>query len=192
MAEIIVTTDDVRGDPVVRIHPWFYDLSSDGSGPFPMQVKVLPGLSPVRQALLTRRVLPEQKLFEWEGFSLEKIRLGSDATPPVLEPARDVDTITRERTLLHLAQALQGESGDSVEHHLTGFGSIVVAKLKGQHYVAFALGAAWPMPVLEIHRLNRDAGTTDLIEAPSGLNGLDINGVLEVFRAERNKPQGRS
>lgn len=192
MAEIIVTMDDVRGDPTIRINPWFYDLSSDTSDPFPMQVKVLPGLSPVRQALLTRRVLPEQKLFEWEGFPLERVRIGSDTTPPVFEPARDVDSVTRERTLLHLTQALQGEASDPVEHHSTGFGSIVVAKLKGQHYVAFAIGAAWPMPILEIHRMNRDTGTTDVLDAPSGLTGLDVNRILEIFRTERSKDQARS
>jgi transcriptional regulator with XRE-family HTH domain len=185
MAEIIVTTDESRGDSVVRIHPWFYDLTSDSVNP--MQVKVLPGLSPVRQALLVRRALPEQKLFEWEAFPVQRVRIGSDTTPPTLEPVRDVDTVTRERALAHLMQALEGESGDSVEHHVTGFGSILVAKLEGQHYIGFALDAAWPMHVLEVHRLNREAGTTDLVEVPNSLNSLDLNGVLEVFRAERSR-----
>ena len=56
MTEIIVTLEDTRSEPTIRIHPWLYDLSSDSSGPQPLKVKVLPGVSPIRQALLARRV----------------------------------------------------------------------------------------------------------------------------------------
>ncbi|MBZ5538109.1 MAG: helix-turn-helix domain-containing protein [Acidobacteriia bacterium] len=185
MAEIIVTLEDTRGEPTIRIHPWLYDLSSQNSGPLPLRVKVSPGLSPVRQALLARRVLPEQEFFAWEKISLQRIRIGSDAAPPNLEPASDVDATTRERTLSQLAEALQNESGSAVEHHTTGFGCVVVANLEEQNYLAFALGTAWPMTVLEVHRLNRDAGTAELIKTPGGLVAPDIPGILEIFRAAK-------
>lgn len=190
MAEIIVTLEDTRGEPMIRIHPWVYDLSSENSGPFPLRVKVLPGLSPIRQALLARRVLPEQEFFAWEKISMHRIRIGSDATPPTLEPKSDVDTTTRERTLSQLAEALQNESGSAVEHHATGFGGVVVAELEGPHHLAFALGAAWPLPVLEVHRLNRDVGTSEPIKTPAGLVALDIPGILEVFRAAKANQKG--
>jgi len=192
MAEMIVTLEDTRDDTRIRIHPWFYDLSSKNSGPFPFGVKVFPGLSPIRQALLSRRVLPEQELFAWEKISLQRIRIGSDATPPVLESPSDVDTTTRERTLSQLAEALQNESGSAVEHHKTGFGSVVVAKLEEPYYLAFALSTAWPMTVLEVHRLDRDAGTTESIKAPVGLVAPDIPGVLEVFRSAKANEKGGS
>ena len=65
MAEIIVTTEGSQHEPIVRLHPWFYDLSVEGD-PTAMAVKVLPGCSPVRQALITRGELPEQILRAWE------------------------------------------------------------------------------------------------------------------------------
>jgi transcriptional regulator with XRE-family HTH domain len=185
MTEIIVTLDDSRGEPVVRIHPWIYDLSSGENSPSPLRAKVLPGLSPIRHALLARKTRPEQNLLAWEKISLERIRIGSDATPPNLEPASDVDSATRERTLAQLAEALQNASGSAVEDHATGFGRILVAKLDEPYYLGFALGSAWPMPVLEVHRMNRADGSTQPIEAPPGLIALDVPGILEVLARAR-------
>ena len=78
MAEIIVTLEDTRGEPLVRIHPWLYDLSMRNDGPLPLRLNVLPGLSPIRQALITRRVLPEQNLSAWEKVPVQRIRIGSE------------------------------------------------------------------------------------------------------------------
>jgi hypothetical protein len=70
-------------------------------------------------------------LFAWEKVSLQRIRIGAEAAPPYLEAPSDVDSTTREKTLSHLAEALGTVSGDDVEHHSTGFGSIMVARLQG-------------------------------------------------------------
>jgi len=185
MTEIIVTLDDSRGEPIVRVHPWIYDLSGDDSAPLPLRVRVLPGLSPIRHALLARKALPEQDFLAWEKVPLKRIRIGTDATPPNVEPASDVDSTTRERTLAQLAEALQNASSSAVEHHATGFGCILVAKLEEPHYLAFALGSSWPMPVLEVHRMNRADGSTEPIKAPAGLVALDIPGILEVLARVR-------
>ena len=191
MAEIIVTLEDTRGEPTIRIHPWLYDLSTGQTGPLPMRLKVLPGLGPIRQALLARRALPEQELFAWEKISLQRIRFGSDAAPPILEAVSDIDSATREKTLSHLAEALEKTSGEAVEHHSTGFGSILVAKLKGPEYLAFALGAAWPMPVLDVHRMNRTSGTTESLKNRGGLVAADIPGILKVFQSARTGTEGK-
>lgn len=190
MTEIIVTLDDSRGEPIIRIHPWIYDLSCDDNAPVPLRVRLLPGISPVRQALLARRTLPEQDLHAWEKISLQRIRIGSDATPPVVEASSDVDSITRERTLTQVAQALQTASGSDVEHHTTGFGFILVAKLEEPFYLAFALGSAWPMPVLEVHRMNRADGSTEATKTRAGLTVLDMPGILDVFQAARMTMKG--
>ena len=190
MAEIIVTIDDSRTEPIIRIHPWIYDLSSEDPAPLPLRVKVLPGLSPVRQALIARKSLPEQDFLAWEKASLQRIRIGSDAKPPSVEPTSDVDSATRERTLAQLAEALQKASGVAVEHHTTGFGSILVAKLEEPYYLAFALGSAWPMPVLEVHRMNRTDGSTEPFDAPAGMIAADLPAILEIFQATRANTKG--
>ena len=190
MTEIIVTLEEGRDEPVVRIHPWIYDLPSEDREPYPLRIKVLPGVSPIRQALLARRALPEQDLFAWEKISMSRIRIGADSAAPTLEPATEVDPTTRERTLSHLAEALREASGDDVELHGTGFGCVLVANINQTRCIGFALGAQWPMPVLEVHRIDRDAGTTEPISAPSGLVAPDIKGILDVFKAQRENEKG--
>jgi hypothetical protein len=185
MSEIIVTLEESRGEPTIRIHPWLYDLAGEVNNPFPLEIKVLPGISPVREALLARRVLPEQTLAAWEGMPLQRIRIGADSAPPTLEPTRDVDGATRERVLRHLVQALQEASGGPIEQHVTGFGCVLVAPLDGSRHLAFALASAWPMGVLEVHRLNRDTGTTEPFDQPAGLTAIDVPRAIEIYRAAK-------
>ncbi len=190
MAEIIVTLEGTRGEPLVRIHPWLYDLSMRNDGPFPLRLKVLPGLSPIRQALISRKALPEQDLSAWEKTSLQRIRIGSEVAPPALEASSEVDSLTREKTLTQLTEALRSESGDEIEHHITGFGSILVARLKGSEYLAFALSAAWPMAVLDIHRMNRTSGTTEPLNKPIDLVAADIAGIVKAYQAGKAGKDG--
>lgn len=189
MSEIIVTLEEGRGDPTVRIHPWIYDLAGDANNPFPLQMKVLPGISPVREALLARRVLSEQSLAAWEGVSLQRIRIGADTAPPALESTRDIDGEMCQKALLHLAEGLQQASGSPVEQHVTGFGTILVAHLEGPHHLAFALASVWPMGVLEVHRLNRDTGMTEPVDQPSGLAAIDVPRLIEIYHAAQRPQQ---
>jgi len=190
MAEVIVTLEDTRSEPLVRIHPWLYDLSTQQDGPLPLRLKVLPGLSPIRQALIARKLLPEQNLAAWEKVPLQRVRIGSEIPAPGLEPPSEVDSATREKVLQQLAEALQKESGDDVEHHLTGFGSILVARLHGAEYLAFAFGSAWPMAVLDIHRMNRTSGTTVALKKSVNLVAADIPGIVKVYQSAKANKEG--
>jgi hypothetical protein len=101
-----------------------------------------------------------------------------------------VDLVTRDKTLSQLADALKQASGSPVEQHSTGFGSVLVAKLHRTNYLGFALSAAWPMNVLEVHRLNRTDGSAASIDAPAGLVAADIQGIVDVFRTAQAKEKG--
>ena len=190
MAEIIVTLEDTRSEPLVRIHPWLYDLSAR-TGPQPLRLKVLPGMSPIRQALITRRVLPEQNFSAWEKVPTQRIRIGAEVSPAALETASDVDSATREKILSQLADALQKESGDEVEHHVTGFGSILVAHLRDAEHLAVAIAAAWPMAVLDIHLMNRTSGTTEPLKKHVNLVAADIAGIVKVYQSARANKEAK-
>jgi len=190
MAEIIVTLEDSGQDQIIRIHPWLYNLSGSQNDPTPLGIKVLRGLSPVRQALLASGALPEQQFASWQEIPCDRIRIGADKSAPVLEPAPAVDVTTRDKTLAQLAKALQAASGDSIEQHKTGFGYIFVAKLREPHYLAFALGQDWPLSVLEVHRLNRDTGSNESLKLTTPLAASDIPGILEVYRAAKAPQNG--
>lgn len=185
MAEIIVTTEGSHDEPIVRIHPWIYDLAVEGQ-PSLLRVKVLRGVSPVRQALIARGNFPEQDLAAWERVPLARVRVSDEPNLP-LEEQPDADATTRERTLAHLADALKQASGSAVEQHATAFGHILVAKLEEPAYLGFAIEGKWPMAVLEVDRLDRAAGTTRPIETRKELIAPDIAGILEVFYAAKGK-----
>ena len=185
MAEVIVTTEGSRTEPIVRIHAWRYDLSCEGA-PSPLAVTVLPGCSPVRHALIARQEFPEQALREWEGVPLARVRIGDDAHSPPLQPPAGIDAATRERTLTHLIAALEDASGGEIEQHAAAFGHILVAPLEGTQHLAFAIEGAWPMRVLEVHRMDRAAGTTDVIDAPDGLSAPDMAGIVAVLRSAKS------
>lgn len=75
---------------------------------------------------------------------LERARIGDEPHPPALEDQSDVDAMTCERALAHLADALKQASGARIERHATAFGQISVAKLQEPHHLAFAIDRKWP------------------------------------------------
>ncbi len=184
MAEIIVTTEGSRTEPIVRVHAWRYDLSEE-NGPAPLRVNVLPGCSPVRHAMIARCEFPEQSLREWENVPLNRVRIGDETVPPVLQPQADADANTRERTLAHLARALQQASGGAIEQHTTTFGHILVVPLQEPRHLAFAIEGKWPMNVLEVHRIDREAGTTEPVEFALALTAPEIEPIMTLFRRAR-------
>lgn len=184
MVEIIVTTEGARQMPIVRIHPWFYDLA-DEDEPTAMSVSVYAGCSPVREALSARRAFPEQALDEWQSVALDRVRIGDAGGPPTLSSMPAVDAPTREQAIAHLAEVLKRESGAPIEQHTTAFGKILVVQLEEPYHLAFAIDQKWPMNVLEVHRLDRATGAAEQIEGPAGLMVPDINGIVQVYRAAK-------
>jgi hypothetical protein len=181
MAEMIVTLEESPGQPIIRIHPWLYDSLSGNAKPIGLGVKVLPGISPVREALIGRGVLREQDFAAWQKVRLDQIRIGAAPAAPILEPVRAVDATTRELSVAHFAEALQKASGAPVEKHTTGFGSILVASIGGAQHLAYAVSATWPLTILEVHRMDRDTGATVPLRIPTDLTALDIPRALSIY-----------
>lgn len=181
MAEVIVTLEESQGEPTVRIHPWLYNLSASEPTPLTLGIKVLPGMSPIREALIVRGALPEQSLVDWEKIGLSRIRIGGASSPPTLEPIRDVDSATREASLAHLTEALQAASGGAVERHTTGFGCILVVPLRDQLHLAYAVSATWPLTILEIHKIDRRSGTSTALRMPEGFSALNVQRAIAFF-----------
>jgi hypothetical protein len=46
------------------------------------------------------------------------------------------------------------------------------------------------MPVLEVHRLNRNDGSNKPIKSPADLAALDVQGVVEVYRSAEAGEEG--
>jgi len=72
---------------------------------------------------------PEQALRIWEQVPLERVRLNDASGPAVLENAPEIDPVTRDKVMSHLADAFAQASGAPVEQHATAFGAILVVTL---------------------------------------------------------------
>ena len=192
MLEIIVTTEGSRTEPIVRIHPWLYSSAQTDAEPVTTDIRVLAGVSPIREAMIARKELPEQDWLSWQKFPLERIRIGDGRDAPVLAASPDVDAVTRENIFNQLEEALQTASGSETELHATPFGSIVVANLAEPKYLAFAVGAKWPFNILEVHRLDRSSGDAEAIAVREGLSAIDARGIVEVFRNEKRAGGARN
>ncbi|TFV48277.1 hypothetical protein [Bradyrhizobium niftali] len=186
MAEIIVTTEGSQDRPIVRVHPWLYDLTNEDE-PTALSFRVLPGCSPIRQALIAANALPEQALRGWESVPLDRVRLSRETAPPQVEATSDVDLMTREKAMARFVNALRDASGAPIEVHSAAFGNIVVAALNEPLHLAFAIDSKWPLSVLEVHRLDRNSGSTEPIDLVDGLTALDVQKAIEVFHAAKNE-----
>jgi hypothetical protein len=191
MLEIIVTTEGSQAAPTVRIHPWLYHPAQESSDPVAVELKVLAGVSPIRQVLATRGEYAEQDWQGWEKFPLQRIRIGNEQVAPVLSAPPEFDSVTRDKLLNQLEVALKAASGAETEKHAMPFGCILVAKIAEPKYLAFAIDTKWPLAVLEVHCLDRTSGATEVVRSPNGLSAADTEAVIATYNAEKNAGGGK-
>jgi hypothetical protein len=172
MAEIIVTFDEkVQEAPLVRAHPWVYGSVRTAQAPVKTGITVLPGTSPIREALVARGALPEQELERWVELPPARVRIGSDSESPAFSSTAPPLAAISDRVLDHAKLALEGASSGSVERHAAGFGTILAAPVDGKRLVGIAVSATWPHAILEVDWIDRERQTTEPLnlEAPPTL-----------------------
>lgn len=189
MAEFIVTLEDISGEtePIVRVHPYVYrDLHNDA--PVVTPLTVLPGMSPVRDALLVRGIYPEQELARWEQFQLGRLRIGSELIPPSrAEVSNPPDEVVSNSALRHARLALEATSGGPIEHHLTAFGHVLVVPVANETSIAFALDRSWPFTVLEIDWIDRSRRSSEPLAIAGPANAVDPTGLVALYHNARQR-----
>ena len=183
MLEIITTHDDTgEGDQVIRLHPWAYELLSQHSMPSAVPLHVVPGVSPVREALTVQGALPEQRLSRWSESRLEDVRLQSAESIPEMLDAREPAGFIGEHLLQKAQRLLQEDSGGRIEVHEEKFGSILVVPVEGASHVAFAIGRTWPYEVLEVDWINRETRHAEIIATEESVSCLDPRKLIDVYK----------
>lgn len=189
MAEFIVTLEDLSGErePIVRVHPYIY-RDPHNHTPLVMPLTVLPGMSPVRDALLVRGIYPEQELARWEQFPLARLRIGLEPTPPrPAEVTHPPDEVVTNSALRHARLALEVTSGGPIEHHLTAFGHVLVVPVAHETSVAFALDRSWPFTVLEIDWIDRSRRNSEPLPFAGPANAVDLSGLIALYHEARER-----
>lgn len=180
MAEVIATIERGRvRSPAVELHPWTY--MDRQALPRSADLLVLPGCSPVREALYARGHLPEQELGRWT--QAPSPRTPSGDAPPGLEAAVASTMAAMASCLLaHARRVLQDEAGNDVEEHGGGFGTILAAPVDSTCLVGIAVGREWPCQILEVHWIDRSRRRSDALELPSPPNLLVPEEVVALYR----------
>jgi hypothetical protein len=165
----------------VRMNPWIY---RDGEPSLATaSISVLPGVSPVRQALIARGAFPEQELHLWSEQQPSSVTWpnSTEVSRPPGESSAFVDPIA-ERLLDHTHRALETEAGGSVERLATAFGNVLVAPAGTGKSVAIAVARGWPRDILEVDWIDRDRRSAEVVDVSRATNLLDPGQIAALYR----------
>lgn len=187
MFEIIATLEPVdrAPEPIVRLHPWAYWIQDGQAELAPARLDVAPGVSPIREALVARGVLPEQDFGSWSEVPVTRIRAGADSDPLVPSGPAVVEPAITHRALASASEALVRASGGPVERHVTPFGWVLAAPVDEWRFVGIAVGRRWPHEILEVDWIDRRRQTSKplALELPASiLTPESLGGVYQRAR----------
>jgi len=186
MIEFVSTFSDGLGkDKVVEIHPFIYKNLPEANST-DLSLIVVKGLSPIREALIKRKRMPEQQLESYSIFQIGKIKVPEEPVGRVAGNDGNPQKIISERLLLNAARELSCASLQDIEMHQTSFGHILVVPVKDEQYIAFAVDSNWPHRILQVDWMDRKIGkSTELDTKDSELSLLDLDKVIQCFRSFR-------
>ncbi|MDP2940093.1 MAG: helix-turn-helix transcriptional regulator [Candidatus Omnitrophota bacterium] len=187
MAEFITSfASDSKKDHIVQIHPFVYRGFPEAN-PADSFLIVLKGLSPIREVLIKRKLMPEQNLASYSTFQLNKIRIPEEPLGRVIGSEGNQQRLISERLLLNVGTEFKRVVSKNIEMHQTSFGHILVVPVRDEQCVAFALDGKWPHKILQVDRLDRKIGqSTELDVNVESLSLLDLDGVINCYKVIRD------
>ncbi len=184
MVEFVTTfSNESRKDRVVQVHPFIYNIFP-ATNPVDLSLIVLKGLSPVREALINRKRMPEQHLESYSVFQIEKIKVPQEPLGRVSGNEGNPQKIISEKLLLNVGIELRRVSSKDIEIHQTSFGQILVVPVKDEQYIAFAVDSNWPHKILQVDWVDRKIGkSTELDIKDTDLSLLNLDKVISCYRS---------
>ncbi len=193
MAEMIITfSPSFDFDKKVEVNPYLYNESGSQT-PADAALIVLKGLSPVRQALMSSDLLPEQRLSLYTSFPIEQLTIPKEPLGRLLSvDGLPIDQIAN-RALMRAVLELEILSAEKVEEHRTQFGYILVASTGDQECIGIAVDGNWPHQILQINRIDRKNGNTEELEIELGRASLiSLAELREIFSRAKELQKIRS
>lgn len=182
MAEMIITfSPSFDFDKKVQLNPYLYS-EADSQTPADAALIVLKGLSPVRQALISSDLLPDQRLSLYSSFPVEQLTIPKEPLGRLLSvEGLPIDQIAN-RALKRAVLELEKLSFVKVEEHTTQFGYILVASTGDQECIGIAVDGKWPHQILQINWIDRKIGKTEELQTELGSASLiNLAELREIF-----------
>lgn len=186
MIEFVTTfSNESRKDRIVQVHPFIYE-TLPATNPTDVSLIILKGLSPVREALMCRKRLPEQQLDSYSTFQIEKIRVPEEPLGRVAGNEGNPQKLISEKLLLNSEKEFRRISSDDIEIHQASFGHILVVPVKNEQYIAFAIEGIWPHKVLQVDWIDRKVGkSTELDINDTGLSLVNLDTMIQCYKSIR-------
>lgn len=180
MAEFIVTfPSSYEKERKIQIHPYVY-TEFPGRNFFETTLIVLKGLSPVREALLSSGLLPEQQLISFSSFPVEHVIVPKEplGRVPGTEglPIEQISTKVIEKAV----RQIEDDAGKKIELHTTSFGYIIVILVENNKGIAFAVDKKWPHMVLQVNWIDRISGETEEIPTDINIKSASLINLKEI------------
>jgi len=184
MIEFVTTfSNESRKDRIVQVHPFVYK-NFPAANPSGLSLIVLKGLSPVREALMIRKRMPEQRLDSYSIFQIEKIKVPEEQLGRVSGNEGSPQKIISDKVLLNSGIEFRRVSSKDIEIHQTSFGHILAVPVEDEQYVAFAVDSNWPHKVLQVDWIDRKTGkTTELDIKDAGLSLVNLDKVIQCYKS---------
>lgn len=186
MAEFITSFVNVStNDRVVQIHPFIYKDFPEAN-PINSHLIVLKGLSPIREVLIKRKLMPEQHLESYSTFQIDRVKVPEEPLDRLDRNEGNPQKLISDRLLFNARTELRRISADDIEIHQTSFGHILVVPAKDEQYVAFAVDSNWPHRILQVDWMDRKIGkSTEVDVKDRGLSLLNLDRVIKCFKSIR-------
>lgn len=186
MAEFIISfVNDSRKERIIRVNPFVYQDFPEVN-PVDAGLIVLKGLSPIREVLMKRNLMPEQYLESYSIFKVNRVKIPVEPLGRVMGDEGNPQRAISERLLLNAAKELRRIFPRDIEVHHASFGHIFVIPVQDEQYVAFAIGSKWPHRILQVDWIDRKVReSTEIDINNSKLSLLNLDGIINCYRTIR-------
>jgi len=184
MIEFVATfSNGSKENRIIQIHPFVYK-SFPVTNPSELSLIVLKGLSPVREALMAAKKMPEQQLDSYSVFRVEKIAVPKEQLGRVSGNEGNPQKIISDKALLNAGIEFKRLSSKDIEIHKTEFGHILVIPVRDEQYVAFAIDHNWPHKVLQVNWIDRKTGkSTELDMKDNELSLVNLHKMTQCYKS---------
>lgn len=186
MAEFIISfVNDSKKERIIRVNSFSYQDFPEAN-PIDACLIVLKGLSPIREVLIKRNLMPEQHLESYSIFKIDKVKIPVEPLGRVMGDEGNPQIEISERLLLNAVKELRRIFPKDIEVHHASFGHIFVIPVQDEQHIAFAIDGKWPHRILQVDWMDRKVGqSTEVDINNSDLSLLNLDGIINCYRTIR-------
>lgn len=184
MAEFIISfVNDSKKERIIRVNPFAYQGFPEAN-PVDTSLIVLKGLSPIREVLIKRNLMPEQHIESYSTFKIDRIKIPVEPLGRTMGNEGNSQREISERLLLNAEKELRRILSKDIEVHHESFGNILVIPVQNEQHVAFAIDGKWPHRILQVDWIDREVGQSTEVDIKNNdLSLLNLDGIINCYRS---------